>query len=258
MIRQLSPQLIELAEERLRERHSSKRTLGNAADLIRLVEPPCRELFPTDSALGVPNQGWSVTVIGPPGCGKTTALVRLAVSHGIGRGRQVKFLAVEDLRVGANEKLQRYASLLGIEFEIAATLHDLERNLGAVGSDGLLLIDTPGLGPRDLDDGGELARLLASRTELQRHLVLPISMGREDLRRTAAGFAAFQADRLLFTKLDETEKWGPMFSEAALSSRPLSFCTTGQQVPGDVVSAGSLSLPRLLAGQTDLGLLAVA
>ena len=47
----------------------------------------------------------------------------------------------------------------------------------------------------------------------------------------------FRPSKLLFTKVDETSTFGPAFSEAARTVRPISFLATGQQVPEDLEEA---------------------
>ena len=50
-------------------------------------------------------------------------------------------------------------------------------------------------------------------------------------------FEVFRPQQLLFTKLDETGTFGPIFNEAARTGKPLSFFTTGQRIPEDLEAA---------------------
>jgi flagellar biosynthesis protein FlhF len=64
-------------------------------------------------------------------------------------------------------------------------------------------------------------------------------------------FGAFQPKRLLFTKLDETGSYGPIFNETARTAKPLSFFTSGQRIPEDLEAATRQRLLDLiLAGQS--------
>jgi flagellar biosynthesis protein FlhF len=50
-------------------------------------------------------------------------------------------------------------------------------------------------------------------------------------------FEILKPRHLLFTKLDDTGSYGPIFSEAARTGKPLSFFTTGQRIPEDLEAA---------------------
>jgi flagellar biosynthesis protein FlhF len=55
-----------------------------------------------------------------------------------------------------------------------------------------------------------------------------------DLSRVTDAYTAFQPQRLIFTRLDETASFGPIFNEAVRTARPLSFFTAGQRIPEDL------------------------
>ena len=70
-----------------------------------------------------------------------------------------------------------------------------------------------------------------------------------DLTRMVDAFEILRPQHLLFTKLDETGSFGPIFSEAARTRKPLSFFTTGQRIPEDLEAASQQRLiERILAG----------
>jgi flagellar biosynthesis GTPase FlhF len=107
-----------------------------------------------------------------------------------------------------------------------------------------IFIDTPGLGFGDVD------RFPTTRSDIDTHLVLPASMKSADLARSVDCFEVFGPQRPLFSKLDETGSFGPLFGEAARCSKPLSFFTTGQRIPEDLEAASGTRLIELvLAGQ---------
>jgi flagellar biosynthesis protein FlhF len=59
----------------------------------------------------------------------------------------------------------------------------------------------------------------------------------------------FGAKRLLFTRLDETETYGPILNEAVRTGLPISFLATGQQVPEDLEAATKARIIELLLGR---------
>jgi flagellar biosynthesis protein FlhF len=112
----------------------------------------------------------------------------------------------------------------------------------------LVFIDTPGLARAEMEDGADLARLIASHPEIDTHLVLPASMKPLDMARVIDRYQVFQPRKLLFTRIDETERYGALVSEAARRSLPVSFLATGQQIPDDVEPATKVWLATLALG----------
>jgi len=214
---------------------------GEAA-VSRAISLETARLLPQDSSL----EGGLVAFVGPSGSGKTSAVVRIAVAHGLAEGRRVILLAASDHRVAASIALRQYASLLGVEFHEAADVRELGDYAQRRNEGDMVLIDTPGYGPRDIEQAGVLASFLARHEQIQKHLVLPATLKGEDLRAAEKRFEAFGTDHLLFTKLDETAGCGSALSLASAIRKPISFFTTGQQVPGDLVPAARLELAALL------------
>ena len=106
----------------------------------------------------------------------------------------------------------------------------------------VVLVDTPGYSPAELEGAGEIASCFERLANKQVHLVLPASMKRADLTRSIRGYAAFQPDYLLFTKLDETESQGAILSAALEADKPLSFFANGQNIPEDIEPAHARAL----------------
>src|SRR5262249_31704860 len=93
-----------------------------------------------------------------------------------------------------------------------------------------------------------LAHFLSTREDIDTHLVLPASMKAADLSRMVDAFECLRPRHLLFTKLDETGSFGPIFSEAARTRKPLSFFANGQRIPEDLEAATQDRLLDMLMG----------
>jgi flagellar biosynthesis protein FlhF len=218
---------------------NSVESAPGAASVIRKMvrdELMCR--VATDNRIGTSGGGAKViAVVGPPGAGKTTALVKLAATHAMRAQKPAQILSADTYRVAAAEQLRSYAAILGMGFQLFDTVGAIANALVEHQHKELVLIDTPGYGPRDLDVGEELAAFLRVRSGIDVHLVLPASMKPSDMHSVSDRYERFRPTRLLFTKLDETVSGGSIVAECLRTKWPVSFLTSGQQIPEDIEEA---------------------
>ena len=200
-----------------------------------------------DTTLGRPQAPARIAaLVGPPGVGKTSTLVKLAVAQGLAVRKPVQLLSLDTYRVGAAEQLRSFAAILGVGFQLLETPAGLPQALEEHRTKSLVLIDTPGYSLGDMDLAADLARLFAGLPEIDTHLVLSASMKSADLTRVVEAFQVFRPAKMLFTKLDETESFGPILSEAARTGKALSFFGTGQRIPEDLAPVSQAKLVDLL------------
>jgi flagellar biosynthesis protein FlhF len=215
----------------------------------RALMEEMRMRCPLEPTLGTgENRPRIAALVGPPGAGKTTTLVKLAVNYGLAARRPTLLISVDTYRVAAADQLRSYASILGVGFLVPETIAALAQILEENRAKDLILIDTPGLGVRDLEDQADLARFLSTRADIDRHLVLSAFSKPADLTRVVDSYEIFRPGHLLFTRLDETGSLGPLFSEAARTGKPLSFFGTGQRIPEDLEEANHARLIEALLG----------
>jgi flagellar biosynthesis protein FlhF len=190
-----------------------------------------------------------VAMVGPPGAGKTSALVKLAVQYGLSAHKRVQFLTTDTYRIAAAEELRSYAAILGIGCQVLETAGALAEALDEFRQKDLILVDTPGLCRSEMEASADLARVLAAHSAgVDTHLVLPASMRAADLRRVAEQYSIFQPTKLLFTRLDETATFGPILSRSVRMGIPVSFFSQGQRIPEDLEPASQESILNLILG----------
>ena len=175
-----------------------------------------------------------IAFVGPPGAGKTTTLVKLAARYGLLGRRRTHILSVDNVRIAAGDQLRCYAAILSMGFDSLESGFALRQALVEHAAKQIILIDTPGLAGGDPAAARELASILRGIPDINVLLVLRASMRSADLSRVTDRFRAFQPSGMVFTGLDETEHLGQIWSEAVRTGIPVSFLSSGQQIPEDL------------------------
>ncbi len=104
---------------------------------------------------------------------------------------------------------------------------------------GVILVDTPG---RSQHSSGKLTELKEYISIVENKLVyLAVSAVTKysDMLDIVDLFGVVPIDGLLMTKLDETATFGPIVNLVQRAGRPLTYLTTGQNVPADIEVATS-------------------
>jgi flagellar biosynthesis protein FlhF len=235
---------VRLREQLSRDQSTSSIALrAYAAELISKklrFAPPFQQTPPASHAAS--EAARVVIFAGPPGAGKTTTLIKIAIRECLAQRQPVRILSVDPYRVAAHEKLRSFASIIGVGFTAINSVQEFQAAVEEIRNKSVVLVDTPGYSCTDLDGAQEIASCFERLANKQVHLVLPASTKRVDLMRTIRDYAAFRPDFLLFTKLDETESQGAILSAAIAADKPLSFFANGQNIPEDIEPAHARAL----------------
>src|SRR6202049_802263 len=98
-----------------------------------------------------PVNGGVIALVGPTGAGKTTTIGKLATRWSMQHGSQdLALVSTDGYRVGARDQLMTYSRLLGAPLHTANSGEELAQALERLKSKKLVLIDTAGMGPRDV------------------------------------------------------------------------------------------------------------
>lgn len=188
--------------------------------------------------------------VGPTGVGKTTTIAKLATHPEFFRRKRVGLLCLDTYRVGAVEQIRTYAEIAGLPLEVVYESTDIATALRKLGDRDLILVDTPGRGPRHHGDTQQVRQWLLQISPNETHLVLPAGLQPALVRRTVAAYRDHGITHLAATKMDEAPDDWTLFDAAAETRLPMRWLSDGQEVPKDLRAAA----PRLLAAVAALRL----
>lgn len=188
----------------------------------------------------------AVMLVGPTGAGKTTSLAKLAARYHLYENREVSIYSLDHYRLAATEQLKTYAGVMGVPFHAPVNPEEFGEQIRRDGAE-LMLIDTSGIGYRDMARIGELKRYVsACEVRLEKHLVLAANMSPYLVEKILLAYDALGFDKILLTKLDESDFIGAFIEHADKFNRPFSFLTNGQEVPGDILEARPDEMARMV------------
>jgi flagellar biosynthesis protein FlhF len=182
--------------------------------------------------------GGIIAVVGPTGAGKTTTIAKLAARWCMQHGSQdLALVSTDGYRIGAREQLMTYARILGAPMHAANSGRDLARVLDRLKSKKLILIDTAGMGPRDVRLAEQLGALQLGAARARVLLALPAQGEGHALEEIVQAFAPLTPVACILTKVDEAASLGAVISTTLRHRLKIAYVCDGQRVPEDLHAA---------------------
>jgi flagellar biosynthesis protein FlhF len=182
--------------------------------------------------------GGIMAVVGPTGAGKTTTIAKLAARWCMRHGSQdLALVSTDGYRIGAREQLMTYARILGAPMHAANGGEELARVLERLKTKKLILIDTAGMGPRDVRLSEHLAALQLGAARARVLLALPAQGEGHALDEMVEAFAPLAPVACILTKVDEAASLGAALSTALRHRLKIAYVCDGQRVPEDLHAA---------------------
>jgi len=199
-----------------------------------------------------PEKGAQIQVfVGPTGVGKTTTLAKLAARYALYQGERVGIITIDHYRIGAVEQLRTYADITGLPLEVVMTPRELQHALDRLSGCQRILIDTAGRSTLNLVHIQELANYLGNLPPAEIFMVISATTKAQDLKLISENFRCMNYNRLIFTKLDETNTYGVLLNGIYLTGLPVIYITTGQSVPDDICLADLDKISSLILGEEE-------
>jgi flagellar biosynthesis protein FlhF len=155
-------------------------------------------------------------------------------------------ITIDTFRVGAVDQLKTYADIISVPLDVAQTPRELNSLLTRHGDKDLVLIDTAGRSPYNKLQIAEMKGFLDACPGVKICLVLSVTTNHRDLNEIVSRFSRFSIDKLVFTKLDETRRYGNIINVASGLKKDLAYVTTGQNVPDDIEIPVPTNLAHLI------------
>jgi flagellar biosynthesis protein FlhF len=182
--------------------------------------------------------GGIMAVVGPTGAGKTTTIAKLAARWCMQHGSQdLALVSTDGYRIGARDQLMTFARILGAPMHVANSGMELARVLERLKSKKLILIDTAGMGPRDVRLTEQLAALQLGAARARVLLALPAQGEGHALEEIVQAFARVSPVACILTKVDEAASLGAVISTTLRHKLKIAYVCDGQRVPEDLHAA---------------------
>jgi flagellar biosynthesis protein FlhF len=245
---EIAADVIRAVHKQLRPEH-----LSQAQFVRQKVAEQLERLLPTSGPLCRSKRiGPHVAaLIGPTGVGKTTTLAKLAANLKLRDKQQVGLITIDTYRIAAIDQLKKYADIIGAPLRVVASPEDLRDAVAAMSACQYVLIDTAGRSPNDTLKLNELKAFLGAAGPAgpdEVHLVLSTTASQECVELAIERFADVRVDKIIFTKLDEAAHIGVVVNVVRKVNKPLSYVTTGQDVPDDIEVGRGRRLAQLIVG----------
>lgn len=188
--------------------------------------------------------------LGSTGVGKTTTIAKIASRLKLGKDADIALITADTYRIAAVEQLKTYANILSVPLKVIYHPTELAEIVEDMQEYEYCLVDTAGRSHKNKEQIEDIRTLIEQVPigERQVFLVLNAATKYSDLVEIAEVYAGLTDYSVIFTKLDETSSAGAMLNIHVKTKCPLSYVTTGQNVPDDISEVNPQKVAKQLLG----------
>ncbi len=174
-----------------------------------------------------------VRLIGPPGSGKTTSVIRLAANHVLNFGAdQIAIISQDVNRLAGSEQLLLASELLRVPVYEADDERSLRVALAEASGKSLVIIDTPGVVATH-----RLPESICDLAGFETFLVLPATFHPTTLRRLVQLARPLVPTGVLLSHVDAVDSIGELLSICRAEQLPFSWVGAGGEMADGLESA---------------------
>jgi flagellar biosynthesis protein FlhF len=188
----------------------------------------------------------TIVMTGPTGVGKTTTIAKLAAHYSIKERQNVALITADTYRIAAVEQLKIYADIIGVTLDVVLTPKELRRAVRRNSEKDIVFIDTAGRSQQNQTRLVELKNFIESAEPDENHLLVGATTDKDEVFNIIDKFSCAKISSFIFSKVDESTNPGIIFNVLSNCDVPISYITTGQDVPDDIEVASAEGLLGLL------------
>lgn len=188
--------------------------------------------------------------LGSTGVGKTTTIAKIASRLKLGKEADIALITADTYRIAAVEQLKTYANILSVPLKVIYNPTELAEIVEDMQEYEYCLVDTAGRSHKNKEQIEDIRTLIEQVPIGDRQVFLVLNAGTKysDLLEIAEVYAGLTDYSVIFTKLDETSSAGAMLNIHVKTKCPLSYVTTGQNVPDDISEVNPQKVAKQLLG----------
>lgn len=188
--------------------------------------------------------------LGSTGVGKTTTIAKIASKLKLDKKADIALITADTYRIAAVDQLKTYANILSVPLKIIYSPEELGASVDDLQQYDYCLVDTAGRSHKNKEQIEDIRALIEQIPIADRQVFLVLNAGTKysDLLEIADVYADMTDYSVIFTKLDETSSAGAMLNIHVRTKCPLSYVTTGQNVPDDISEVNPQKVAKQLLG----------
>ena len=187
--------------------------------------------------------------LGPTGVGKTTTLAKIAAQLVMKKKYEIGLITSDTYRIAAIDQLKAYSDILDIPLEVVYNQEDMYKTLAKFKGKDFIFVDTAGINYREIDQDDFIYNTIDTINNKEVYLVLSNTTDFNILKSIIDHYKFIGNYKIIFTKLDESQGFGNILNIKYLTKNPLSYITTGQDVPDDIEVLDSNKIVDGLIGE---------
>lgn len=233
---------------KVREKIGEKGGVNEATSHIYSV---ISDVLGKPEALNIKEEKGKPTVIifvGPTGVGKTTTLAKIAADYTLNKNKSVALITTDTYRIAAVEQLKAYAEILGLPISVLYSPNEFDEAIKDYNDKDIVLVDTAGRSHKNASQFEELKSFVTYINADVTFLVISTTISTKNCKEILKTFDFIDNYKLIFTKTDETSSTGLLLNIKYMTKKPLSYITTGQNVPDDIELANIDKIAKSLMG----------
>ncbi|NOY60345.1 MAG: hypothetical protein GXO75_15655 [Calditrichaeota bacterium] len=195
---------------------------------------------------GRTNKQRVVALVGPPGAGKTTTGLKLAIKNSLIQNKNVAMVLVSDSVSATAKHLELLAKAANLPLAVVETAEDLVAAIKSNSDKDMIVIDFAMRKARDKSGIPELHAFLKAASPGETHLVIPMTLQPDNAVKVANAFKTVHFNHIILSKIDKMQNLGGMLKLFHATGKPLSYLCNGTSIPDNIEPAVAEKPPRMI------------